>query len=879
MTKKARSVSRLFIISMLVVTTISIAMLGYFLISQEYIQFSQSSHDIREQFIEKNKQIIKYEVQNSIEFITLSINKAREDLRNQIRSQLYQGYDIVEHLYYENRYSMPDQELKKLILSVLRPLKHNYGQGYYSVTTGAGTALLLQSDKNNNPVESEEGSNRLEQKDVNGFYFVREYIKKAKSQGEGFIEYYRPIPNDPSKKPYLKLTYVKYFEPYDWVIALGDYYESYIEELKYSTIERLANVRFGENGYIFGVTYDGDPLFSNGTITLGTDNLWNLTDNGGMKIIQNERRIVEEEGGGFIEYNWNKIDDNESHPKISYIEGLPEWKWIIGAGIYLDDIEFLITQEKTVLRERINNHILKVIGLLVLIIVIIANTSIYISAKLKNNFKTFVAFFQKAENENVQIQPDTVHFSEFQAIAESANKLIDERTKAEENLRLFKEVFYYSTDSIEIIKPDFTFYEQNPSHRKLFGYSNEALEDETPAVYMGEENFNEMKDALLEYEFYRAETYMKTSAGRDLYIDISAFPILDHDKNVIFYVAIKRDSTEQKEIFNALQKSEEKYRNLIETMQEGIMLVDEDENIVFANKAAGVIFGIPYEELKGTNLKNVILKEDLEQLLFQTQRRKEGKKDRFEIRCQAYDEEIKSLLINATPLFENDEYVGSFGVFADISDIKNSQREVEKSLKEKVVMLQEIHHRVKNNMQIIISLLHLQSLYIDDEAIVDKFKIVENRIRSMAIIHEKLYESENFIDINFADYIKELFNSLFNSTGMTGSKINFEIDADPITLDLNQAVPCGLLCNEILTNIFKHAFPDDKTGTVYISMKKTKEGKNKLIIKDDGVGFTEDLENAGQSSLGLQLIQDLVSQLNGTLKLNQKNGTSYTIIF
>ena len=878
MKKKARSVSRLFIISMLLVTTISIAMLGYFLISQEYIQFNQSTHDIREQFIEKNKQIIKYEVQNSIEFITLSINKAREDLRNRVRSQLYQGYDIAEHLYYENRYSMPEQELKKLILSVLRPLKQNYGQGYYSVTAGDGTALLLQSDKNN-PIESEEGSNRLEQRDVNGFYFVREYIKKAKSQGEGFIEYYRPIPNDPSKKPYLKLTYVKYFEPYDWIIALGDYYESYIEELKYSTIERLANVRFGENGYIFGVTYNGDPLFSNGTITLGTENIWNLTDSEGMKIIQDERKIIEEQGSGFIEYSWNKIDDNESHPKISYIEGLPEWKWIIGAGVYLDDIEFLIAQEKTVLRERINNHILKVIGLLALIVVIIANTSIYVSAKLKNNFKTFVAFFQKAENENVQIQPDTVHFSEFQAIAESANKLIDERTKAEEDLQLFKEVFYYSTDSIEIIKPDFTFYEQNPSHRKLFGYSNEALKDETPAVYMGEENFNEMRDALLEYEFYRAETYMKTSTGGDLYIDISAFPIMDHDRNVIFYVAIKRDSTEQKEIFNALQKSEEKYRNLIETMQEGIMLVDENENIVFANQAAGVIFDIPFEDLKGTNLKNVILKEDLEQLLFQTQRRKEGKQDRFEIRCQTYNEEIKSLLINATPLFENDEYVGSFGVFADISDIKNSQREVENSLKEKVVMLQEIHHRVKNNMQIIISLLHLQSLYIEDEAIVDKFKIVENRIRSMAIIHEKLYESDNFIDINFADYIKELFNTLFNSTGMPQSKINFEIDAEPITLDLNQAVPCGLLCNEILTNIFKHAFPDDKTGTVYISMKKTKAGKIKLIIRDDGVGFTEDLKNAGQSSLGLQLIQDLSSQLNGTLKLNQKNGTSYTIIF
>jgi PAS domain S-box-containing protein len=864
---------------MLLVTTISIAMLGYFLISQEYIRFSESSKVIREQFIEKNKEIIKHEVQISVELINHIINKSREDLKNKIRAQLYQGYDIVEHLYYKNRDSMSEQDLKKLILSVLRPIKHNSGRGYYSVTTGSGKALLLQSDKKNRPIESEEGKNRLNQKDIKGFYFVRELINKAKNQGEGFVEYYRQIPNDPSRIPYLKLTYVKYFEPYDWVIATGDYYDSHVEELKHSIIERLANVRFGEDGYIFGVSHDGEPLFSDGVITLGTENLWNLTDTEGVKIIQEERKIVEEQGKGFLEYHWNKLNDNESHQKISYIEGIPEWRWIIGAGVYLDDIEFLIAEEKTILKERINNHIMKVVGLLALIVVIIANTSIYISVRLKKNFKTFVSFFQKAENENVQIEPETIHFSEFQAIAKSANKLIDKRTKAEKNLQLFKEVFYYSTDSIEIIKPDFTFYEQNPSHRKLFGYSNEALEDETPVVYMGEDNFNEMKNALLEYEFYRAEIYMKTSDERELFIDISAFPILDNDKEVLFYVAIKRDNTEQKEIFNALQKSEVKYRNLIETMEEGIMLVDEDENILFANTAAGVIFDIPYTDLINTNLRDVILKEDFEQILYQTQKRKEGKKDRYEIRCQTFNGETKTLLVNAIPLFENDEFAGSLGVFADISDIKNSQHEIEKSLKEKVVMLREIHHRVKNNMQIIISLLHLQSIYIEDEEIVDRFKIIENRIRSMALIHEKLYESENFVDIDFKDYIEALFITLFNSTGLPENKIRFDIDAEPITLDLNQAVPCGLLCNEILTNIFKHAFPGDKVGTVYISMKKTKGGKSKLIIKDDGVGFTDDLATAGQSSLGLQLIQDLISQLGGTLKLNQKNGTSFTITF
>ena len=130
------------------------------------------------------------------------------------------------------------------------------------MTTGSGKALLLQSDKNNRPIKSEEGTNRLDQKDEKGFYFVRELINKARDQGEGFVEYYISVPNDPTIKPYLKLSYVKYFEPYDWVIATGDYYESHIEGLKYSIIERLANVRFGEDGYIFGVTYDGESPFS-----------------------------------------------------------------------------------------------------------------------------------------------------------------------------------------------------------------------------------------------------------------------------------------------------------------------------------------------------------------------------------------------------------------------------------------------------------------------------------------------------------------------------------------------------------------------------------------------------------------------------------------
>ncbi len=864
---------------MLVVTTISITILGYFLISQEYIKFSESSQEIRKEFLNQNKQLITYEVNDAVELIQHSIESSRQELRDKVKSRLYEGYDLVDYLYQHYHDQIPDNELKQLILSSLRPLKHSNKRGYYSVTSIEGRALLLQTDESNDPLETLLGQSRLDQKDINGKFFVRDFIRIAREKGEGFVEYYRKIPNQPDKEPSLKISYIKYFKPYNWIIATGDYVESYLKELQVSLIRRLADVRFGVDGYLFGVKYNGDPLFSNGEITYGTDNLWELTDPNGIKIIQEERKIVEHEGSGFLEYHWTKLEGDEIYPKLSYISGIPEWQWIIGAGVYLDNIESYISEERANLRSRINNHILKVVALLALILVIIINTSIYISSRLKKTFKSFVSFFQKAEEENIQMDPSTVHFSEFQKLAGSANKLLEKRTQAEQNLQLYKEIFFNSSDSIEIIKPDFTFYDQNPSHRELFGYSIEELKGKTPEIYMGEKDFNEMKHALLEYEFYRDELFMKTADGQDVFVDISAFPIYDLDKNILFYAAMKRDNTERKRVIDALEKSEEKYRNLIETMEEGISIVDAQETIIFANRAASLIFDVPHTDLIGMNLRDVIFEEDYEQILFQTQRRKQGNRDRYEVRIQTLDNEIKTLLVTSSPLFEEGEYIGAFSVFADISDIKRSQHEIEKSLKEKVILLREIHHRVKNNMQIIISLLNLQAMYIEDKEIVERFKIVENRIRSMAIIHEKLYESDNFVDIDLGQYIKELMNMLYISTGLPKEKISFSLIADEIKLDLNKAVPCGLLCNEILTNIFKHAFPGDRTGTVSIELKLLKNQKVQLIFQDDGVGFNGDSSEAGNASLGMQLINDLVSQLGGTLDISSNNGVKYTIIF
>lgn len=212
-----------------------------------------------------------------------------------------------------------------------------------------------------------------------------------------------------------------------------------------------------------------------------------------------------------------------------------------------------------------------------------------------------------------------------------------------------------------------------------------------------------------------------------------------------------------------------------------------------------------------------------------------------------------------------------------IQKIRDRQQ-IKNSLKEKETLLKEIHHRVKNNLQIISSLLDLQEVYVDDDpTAVNVLKESQNRVLSMAMIHEMIYQSEDLSHINFSDYIRNLVSNLFHSYGAE-SNINSEIDVDEIHLNIETSVPLGLLISELISNSLKYAFPTNKTGE--ISVKLSNKGqKFKLIISDDGVGIPEEIDFNTESTLGLRLVNSLVNQLNGTIQLNRTNGTKYTITF
>ena len=221
------------------------------------------------------------------------------------------------------------------------------------------------------------------------------------------------------------------------------------------------------------------------------------------------------------------------------------------------------------------------------------------------------------------------------------------------------------------------------------------------------------------------------------------------------------------------------------------------------------------------------------------------------------------------------------GLDLDVSDRKLAELQLQESLREKEVLLQEIHHRVKNNLQVVCSLLDLQSQYLQEPGMQEMFRESYNRVKSMALVHEKLYQyrHKNFVRINFAEYIESLTNDLFSAYGVQASPINLELDIEEITLNIDTAIPCGLIINELVSNALKHAFLASQEGKITIVFHAEDSKHLTLIVRDTGQGLPKDFDFNTTKSLGLQLVNILTNQLEGTLEIDCRSGAEFRISF
>ena len=215
----------------------------------------------------------------------------------------------------------------------------------------------------------------------------------------------------------------------------------------------------------------------------------------------------------------------------------------------------------------------------------------------------------------------------------------------------------------------------------------------------------------------------------------------------------------------------------------------------------------------------------------------------------------------------------------DITERKRAEEQINAALAEKEALLAEIHHRVKNNLQMVVSLLHLQSGHVKDEAAHSIFLDSENRVKAMALMHERLYRSEALSRIDLSDYIETLARDLFRAYGLESSGVDLQLDIEDLPLGIDTVIHCGLLVNELVSNAFKHAFPEGGKGKVTVALREQSAGRFELVVKDDGVGLPSNFDLTKSDTLGLQLISTLTDQLDGTLAVESSKGAEFRIVF
>jgi PAS domain S-box-containing protein len=335
-----------------------------------------------------------------------------------------------------------------------------------------------------------------------------------------------------------------------------------------------------------------------------------------------------------------------------------------------------------------------------------------------------------------------------------------------------------------------------------------------------------------------------------------------------------RDVTKQKLSEEALMDSEKKYRTLFEYDPDYTLLFNKDGIIVDANNAITRVTGVPKERLIGKSLQDTRLYfiESIANLQERFSQIIENKENQiFETELMDKNGNTRFVNVNITVIEMENDIIYVLVIASDITELKGS-------IREKEVLLKEIHHRVKNNMQIISSLMSIQTRYLDDEESINVLRESQNRVKSMSMIHEKLYRSKKFDKVYFAEYIENLVWDLFYSYSIEKGRIEPVLEIEDVKLNIETSVPLGLIITELVSNCLKYAFPDSMCGSLYVSLGNLGENYE-LIIKDDGIGFPETIDFKNTDSLGLQLVNSLTDQIDGEIELNNDNGTEFKIVF
>ena len=342
---------------------------------------------------------------------------------------------------------------------------------------------------------------------------------------------------------------------------------------------------------------------------------------------------------------------------------------------------------------------------------------------------------------------------------------------------------------------------------------------------------------------------------------------------------LRLEITERRRIEEALRKSVEDFKSLASTA-DSMYLVDGKCRYQFVNDRQLSRLGLSFDEVVGKFYSDFHTEENAKVFRGNVERAMAtGDFLQVEYRSQR---DHRYFLRSFTPVRDSKGSPCSVTVVSkDITELKKAEERTQTLLREKETLLREIHHRVKNNMQIISSLLNLQASRLQDPETLAVLQQCRQRIRTIALVHERLYKSDSLERIDFSEYIRSLTSSLFLSFHADPGRIGIHLRLEPISLNVASAIPCGLIITELISNALKHAFPGDRQGTITVEFRRVEGGGNRfeLVVRDDGVGFPAGTDIGKTGTLGLEIVRLLTEQLNGTIAMEGRPGTDFRIRF
>jgi PAS domain S-box-containing protein len=464
--------------------------------------------------------------------------------------------------------------------------------------------------------------------------------------------------------------------------------------------------------------------------------------------------------------------------------------------------------------------------------------------------------------------------------------VVGEHLRAEEALRQHEEhtqlIIDSALDAVITIDERGVITGWNPQAEQTFGWTCDEVMGETLAETIIPPEFREAHTSGLQRFLAtgegpvlnrRIELTAVRRSGQVFPVELSISPL--RLNNHYEFSGFIRDITERKRL-------EERFRATVESAPIAMVMIDREGKIILVNVQTQALFGYAREELLDQSVELLVPERFRAQhpplragFFGNPQARRMGAgRELYGLRKDGSEFPVE---IGLNPV-QTEEGLCVLSAIVDITERKRSEEQIRASLKEKEVLLREIHHRVKNNLQIISSLLQLQTRQVKDSEHVEIFKESQNRIKSMALIHEKLYQSHDLARVDFAKYLQSLATHLFRSYAIDPQTISLEMSVEDSMLGIDTAIPCGLIVNELVTNSVIHAFPEGK-GTIGIAFRPHGDERYILTVRDNGIGFREIPDPQDTRSLGWQLVNALVGQLGATIEVSHQEGTVVTIVF